>query len=80
MASFLVSLYRVLTGREPRPPDTPFVDVDSASVHRGAIARLYGLGVTRGTSATTYSPGEPVTRAQMASFLVGLYQTVRPAR
>lgn len=33
------------------------------------IAELYALGITGGTTPTTYSPNDPVTRAQMAVFL-----------
>ena len=38
------------------------------------IACIYVLGITTGTSPTTYSPGADVTRAQMASFLARLYK------
>ena len=37
------------------------------------IARIYGIGITTGTSATTYSPGDHVTREQMAAVLSRLY-------
>ncbi|MCQ3807967.1 MAG: S-layer homology domain-containing protein, partial [Acidimicrobiia bacterium] len=37
---------------------------------------VYGLRVTNGTSDTTYSPHNPVTRAQMASFLTRLYRSL----
>jgi hypothetical protein len=33
------------------------------------IAEAYFSGLTAGTSATTYSPGQPVTREQMAAFI-----------
>jgi hypothetical protein len=33
------------------------------------ILEIYYLGITAGTSPTTYSPGDPVTRGQMAVFL-----------
>jgi hypothetical protein len=32
--------------------------------------------VTTGTSATTFSPGDVVTREQMAAFLARLYRAV----
>ena len=53
------------------PADAPdaFAD-DDASPHETAINQLAALGLTDGTTATTYSPEKPVTRAQMAKFLV----------
>lgn len=47
---------------------TPFVDV-AGSFAEGDIACIFGLGITTGTSATTFSPGDSVTREQMAAFL-----------
>ena len=38
------------------------------------IGRIYGLGITTGTTPTTYSPATNVNRAQMASFLARLYK------
>ena len=35
---------------------------------------IYGLGITTGTTPTTYSPAANVTRAQMATFLALLYK------
>ncbi|MBK9558028.1 MAG: S-layer homology domain-containing protein [Candidatus Microthrix sp.] len=34
-----------------------------------AVGWLVGAGITSGTSPGTYSPSQPVTRAQMAVFL-----------
>ena len=48
----------------------PFDDVDEdRNVHAANICRLVQLGITGGTSPTTYDPRGDVTRAQMASFL-----------
>lgn len=46
-----------------------------------AIRLIYELGVTKGTTATTYSPAEPVTRAQMALFVSRMlaHTNARPA-
>ena len=55
----------------------PFTDIGSLSAEfQNAIAALYHSGITTGTSSTTYSPNNPVTRGQMAAFLaraLGLY-------
>ncbi len=39
------------------------------SVHRTNISTIARVGITTGTSATTFSPDAPVTRGQMAAFL-----------
>jgi hypothetical protein len=46
-----------------------FDDVADDSVHVAAINRLAQVGITLGTGLTTFEPGAPVTRAQMASFI-----------
>ena len=77
MASFLARLYEVVTGSPAPVVSVPFEDMITASAsHRDDIARIYGLGVTTGTSATTYSPLNAVTREEMASFLARLYEAV----
>ncbi|MCQ3813826.1 MAG: S-layer homology domain-containing protein, partial [Acidimicrobiia bacterium] len=40
------------------------------------VGRVYGLGITTGTSNTTYSPKDQVTREQMAAFLARLYRVL----
>lgn len=47
-----------------------FSDVPAGGTHASSIERLVDLGITSGTSATTYGPRQPVTRAQFATFLV----------
>src|SRR2546429_9997575 len=46
----------------------PFTDVMSSPFFC-QIAEAYFSGLTNGTSATTYSPGNPVPREQMAAFV-----------
>jgi len=56
------------------PPDavrSPFTDTAGSS-HRFAIDCLFTYGITRGTSATTYSPDAVVTRGQTATFLFAI--------
>ncbi len=48
---------------------SPFTDVSSDAYYAEAVAWLVGEGITTGTSATTFSPDDPVTRGQMAAFL-----------
>lgn len=70
MAIFLVRLH-VAAGFDPPSGDgTAFTDLNGFSEEAViSIYQLYNLGVTKGTSATTYSPERQVTREQMASFL-----------
>jgi len=65
MASFFVRAVPELT--EAGSED--FADVDSDSVHAGAIAGLAESGVTNGCATAQYCPGAEIPRAQMASFL-----------
>jgi hypothetical protein len=47
----------------------PFTDVQNSSVFFCSIAEAYFSGLTNGTTASTYSPSDPVTREQMAAFI-----------
>lgn len=49
---------------------TDFFDDDAGSVHEAAINRIAAAGITTGCGGRRYCPDEPVTREQMASFLV----------
>ena len=76
MASFLARLYAAATGAAAPVVEVPFDDLATGSpTHWDDIARIHGLDITTGTSATTYSPLDDVTREQMASFLARLYRT-----
>ena len=46
----------------------PFTDV-AGTVHRPAVNGARELGLVTGVTATTYQPGAPLTRAQMASLV-----------
>lgn len=55
------------------PDDTVFTDIGGLSAQaQQAIRVIYELGVTTGTTATTFSPSDPVTGGQMALFLTRL--------
>src|SRR5512137_2182816 len=52
------------------PPPVPFTDAgDMGSYFCAKIAQVYFMGITSGTSATTYAPLDNVNRGQMAVFL-----------
>jgi len=71
MAAFLL---KTLSGSDHVPPAaaSAFADVSDADSFEPWIMELYGLGVTGGcaTSPLRYCPDNPVTRGQMAAFLV----------
>lgn len=48
----------------------PFKDVAASNEYASAITALYENGITKGTSADTYSPAADVTRGQISSFIV----------
>jgi hypothetical protein len=61
------------------PPPHPFADVDLDSFAYDDIHLLFSLGITTGTGQTTYSPGDPVSREQMAAFLNRLHDLLDSA-
>ncbi|MEX0659018.1 MAG: hypothetical protein WD080_07790 [Egibacteraceae bacterium] len=61
---------RIATACPPgAAPPTGFTDVGEGSVHAGAIRCAVWYDLARGTAPTTFSPGAPVRRDQMASFI-----------
>lgn len=52
----------------------PFVDVTD---RRGYISVAYDIGMTRGSSPTTFSPDATATRAQAAAMLVRIHEKLR---
>ena len=53
-------------------PSSGFEDVSAGHANAGDIDCIAYYGITKGTSATTYSPGMSVTREHMALFLTRL--------
>jgi hypothetical protein len=75
MAPVIARLYRTATEKACSSA-SPFGDVPPSSYAYGDVGCIHLLGVTTGTSATTYSPGDVVTREQMAAFIARLYNAV----
>ena len=73
MAAFLARLWEAL-GNECGGVPGEFVDVSASSFAFDSVACIKDIGVTLGTSATTYSPSDLVTREQMAAFLARLWR------
>lgn len=53
---------------------TPFQDLPQGREGYAAIA--YAIGMTKGTTDTTFSPNQTATRAQVAAMLVRLYEKI----
>ena len=79
VASLLVRVWR-LSGRDcPDGAPLPFDDVAAGSVHHDGVMCLRALGITSGTSASTFSPGSQVSRAQFATMVARLHTQADPA-
>ena len=50
----------------------PFTDLEEGN--EGYVAVAYAIGMTKGTSTTTFSPKHTATRAQAAAMLVRIYE------
>jgi subtilisin family serine protease len=75
MATFLANTVLRSGGSLPPADLARFAD-DDGTTHEQSIGRLAAAGIVQGTAAGTYAPGAPVTRAQMATFLVRSYEHI----
>ncbi|MBD7986257.1 S-layer homology domain-containing protein [Sporosarcina sp. Sa2YVA2] len=66
MASILVKAFDL--PRE-RIYNHPFKDIRNSDSHAENILNIYGLGITTGTTPTTFSPNASITRGQAAKML-----------
>ena len=80
MALFLTRLAGKVGIEVTSTPDDPgFTDTgDLSEKSQTAIAQLADLGITQGTSETTYSPGAAVRRDHMALFISKLMNLMDP--
>lgn len=73
-AAVAVKLYEALSGnRMIIAMDAPFTDITN-SAERLYILKAYNYDIVNGTSDTTYSPNELLTREQMATMLTRVYK------
>ena len=70
-AAVAVKLYENIVGEAPYVDidDMPFTDCDHESEYLSYIAIAYELGITKGTSETTFSPYDNISREQLATML-----------
>ena len=77
MALFLTRLYKAVAGDDAPTGDTEFTDIGERSPEeQTAIGQIFALEVTTGTTDTTYSPSNNVTREQMGSFVARMYRAL----
>ena len=76
MATLLTRAWGAAGRTCPPSGSSAFDDVASGLTHAFGIDCMSALGVARGTTATTFSPSQPVTRAQMATFLARFHQAL----
>ncbi len=67
-AAVSVKLYEAFGGVPPRNTENPFTDTDNTEV-----IQAYHAGITTGTSETTFSPEELLSREQAATMLTRIY-------
>ena len=68
-AQVVTFLWRTAGQPEPKGKNNPFADVKSDSYYYKAVLWAVEQGITGGTSATTFSPDNNCTRAQVVTFL-----------
>ena len=66
-------LWRAAGKPEPTTTDNPFKDVVEGSFYYKAVLWAVEQGITKGTSATTFSPGKTCTRGEVVTFLYRAY-------
>ena len=73
-AQFAAVLNRVMGYTEESPSITNYTDVEDNAWYRSDLAKALSVGYMSGTSATTMSPNQPVTREQAAVMIVRLLE------
>jgi Leucine-rich repeat (LRR) protein len=79
-AQMAVFLLRAINGAGyvPPPPTGIFGDVPVGAFAANFIEQLAAVGITSGCGGGNYCPNDPVTRAQMAVFLVRAFNLDQP--
>ena len=68
-AQAVTFLWRASGSPAPQSHTMPFTDVAADAYYHDAVLWAVEQGITKGTSDTTFTPGETVTRAQAVTFL-----------
>ncbi len=70
---FIVTLY-LLADKPPVSGNMPFTDVAAGKYYHDAVLWAYNNQVTGGLTATTFGPGTPISRQDMAALLLRFAQ------
>ena len=68
-AQVVTFLWRAAGTPEPNSAEMPFTDVAADAYYYKAVLWAVENGITSGVTATTFAPGNPCTRGQIATFL-----------
>ncbi len=68
MATILTRAYH-FSVEDSSTEKLPFTDVSNNASYKKAVELLYRLKITNGVTPTTFGPSNPVTRAQLATFI-----------
>ena len=68
-AETVTLLWRAMGSPEPTSQVNPFQDVEAGQYYYTALLWAVENGITTGTTATTFSPDNPVTRGEFVTFL-----------
>ncbi len=68
-AQAVTFLWRAMGCPDPKSELNPFTDVSPSAYYYTAVLWATGRGITIGTTTSTFSPNDPVTRGQMITFL-----------
>ena len=70
-AMLVAVLYRMSGSPSVAGMTAPFTDVPADQWYTEAVVWAYNCGVVSGTSATTFAPGQNITREQMMTMFYG---------
>ena len=68
-AQVVTFLWRAAGCPEPESMENPFTDIQAGSFYEKPVLWAVEKGITNGTSATTFGPGDPCNRAAVVTFL-----------
>ena len=68
-AQTVTFLWRAAGSPAPKSAENPFTDVAAGAYYYDAVLWAVEQGITKGTTDTTFSPNQTVTRAQTVTFL-----------
>ena len=64
-----IAFWRAYDSPEPQENENTFTDVVEGAYYEDAVQWAVENGITEGTTSTTFSPDDIVTRAQVVTFL-----------